>query len=323
MTACPRSAAVTGGPIRRGDCPETVLVLVLALCLASIGLLGGPSALTMGALALVLAGGLPHGALDATLLTDAAHRSGIPQATGWALYAAAALATLGFALVLPGPALLAFVALSVWHFADSDTLSTRAAPLAVRCGDRLTRGLLPICGPLTVAPDAARDIGLQFGPSWAVHGIVAAGPAGLAISACGCLLSWSCAGNRRTGTTLLAECAAVLAACIVAGPLGGFAAYFTGLHAVRHHRRVAVRRELPRREAAKVAVATAVPIVGILVAVGAQAEAGAAAIAGETARATFLALFALTVPHVALNRLRRFPHEFQRKERMAPPSRIE
>ncbi|MGY1682355.1 beta-carotene 15,15'-dioxygenase, Brp/Blh family [Geodermatophilus sp. SYSU D01176] len=184
--------------------------------------------------------GLPHGAVDhlvpaARLHWPAARVAGF--AAGYAALAAAAwLAFRSW----PGPALLVFVAVSVWHFGTGETAfaDLRAdRPVRRRAPAALVAGAVVLLVPLvrgaaeTAAVVAAvvpgSDGTLPAGVRTAVLALVPAAAALLA----GDLL-------RRRQLVEAAELAGLVVLVLVVPPLAAFGVYFGCWHAVRHVARV-------------------------------------------------------------------------------------
>jgi Brp/Blh family beta-carotene 15,15'-monooxygenase len=185
---------------------------------------GGPALWV--AIAVMLIGGLPHGACDIALAAVAWQTGG--RALG--LIVAAYLGVAGVMLVLwwlaPVAALLMFLALAGVHFGEDWTM--------------LPRGLLRVMAGLAVITTAALGqpgaVGALFAAmthsAWAVpiaRWAAAAAPVTLLVTLVGLMLAWQ-AGHR---IWVLAQ--ALSYACLMAlPPLMGFAVFFVGLHAPLH-----------------------------------------------------------------------------------------
>ncbi len=183
-----------------------------------------------------LLAGLPHGAVDHLLPALRLGRRAPRLVAVVVAYAATAAAAWALFRLWPGPALVGFVLLSVWHFgwgevAFDDTRAGRPPrrdPLAVLAtgGSAL---LLPVVGdPAAVAPVIAVLVPGRSGelPGWlpvVVVGLVAAA------------VLVTVARHLRAGRRLAAaETLLLLALGLLAPPLVAFGVYFGGWHAVRH-----------------------------------------------------------------------------------------
>ncbi len=198
---------------------------------------------TATAIAVMLIGGLPHGACDMALAATA-------WRTGRRLMAALVTAYIGVAAAMamlwwlaPVLALLVFLALAALHFGE-DWAMLPAGLL------RLMAGLAVIATAALGAPQAvaalftamtASPLGTPIA-AWAA----AMAPMTLLVTLVGLILAWQ-AGNRAwvMAQTMSYACLLTLP------PLIGFGVFFVGLHAPLHWRQVA--RALPpmRHGAAK------------------------------------------------------------------------
>lgn len=273
----------------------TALALAIALPAtfgAGVSLMDAP--LLAGAAMLLL--GVPHGAFDVAL----AHRRwsiGTPRALSafLALYVglAAAFAALWFAL--PQLALPVFIAMSGYHFAGD---WKRDIPLL----PRTIVGVAIIAAPALLHRDPVIQI---F--SWLVPVDVAVATAEAMAAACIPLLQAAAlivlvTAWTRPGAAM--EMAVTLALAVFAAPLVFFVTYWCGLHSPRHM--LSVRDELrPRSARAFLRLSSPyAPLTIVGVVAGALAwphlDVGQAMLA-----AIFVALAALTVPHMLLVDLRR------------------
>lgn len=196
---------------------------------------GGPVLLV--ATAVMLIGGLPHGACDMALAAAAwrIHWHGLVLVLAAYLGVGALMMALWWAV--PVAALLLFLALAGLHFGEDWTM--------------LPRGLLRIMAGLAVITTAALG---QPGPVGALfsvmtqsplavpiaHWAAAAAPVTLLVTLVGLILAWR-AGHREwvLAQTICYGCLLTLP------PLIGFSVFFVGLHSPLHWRQVV--HTLPRQ----------------------------------------------------------------------------
>ena len=282
----PRPEAHRAGPV-------TARPGVLLLFAVAASLLFVPAAVqTQLAALLLVVGGLPHGASDHLVALPAWRRrcggAGLPTF----LLAYLALAGLVFAAwrLWPVAALLIFLALSAWHFAQEDTVG--------RSGwERIARGLMPVGLPALLHPAALTAllqpmVGGAAGDARLVAGVMAAAGVGAVVAFAG----WWRADGRVPGAAW--GSALALLAC---PPLLGFALFF----ACDHSRRAAGRRRTRLGlDRAGYALACAPTVLG-----GAAVLAAAAWLLPSAGTAGWLVigLAALTVPHMVLVRDGREP----------------
>lgn len=251
--------------------------------------------------------GLPHGAVDHLVPAGRLRWSPSRVAAFAAGYAAlAAAAWLAFR-AWPGPALLVFVAVSVWHFGTGETAfaDLRAGrPVRRRATAALVVGAVVLLVPLvrgsagTAAVVAAvvpgSDGTLPAGVRTAVLAVVL--PAAVLLA--GELL-------RRGHRAEAAELTGLLVLVLVVPPLAAFGVYFGCWHAVRHVARVVAEDPADAadltagrlgRPLRRFAVRAALPTAAVLVALGLL---WSAAGGWHAFVATDLPLLAaLTLPHV-------------------------
>ncbi|MGY1697026.1 Brp/Blh family beta-carotene 15,15'-dioxygenase [Geodermatophilus sp. SYSU D00814] len=187
-----------------------------------------------------LLAGLPHGAADHLV---PAHRLGWrpPRtalfALGYALVAA--LAWLVFAAA-PGPGLLVFVALSVWHFGTGET-----AFADLRAGREVRRqapaslvlGGLVLLVPLARGADEAAPVlaAVVPGSEGVIPPAVVTGVLAVVLPAGGALAVERLLAGRWLEA---AEVAVLLTLVVVAPPFAAFGVWFGCWHSVRHLARV-------------------------------------------------------------------------------------
>lgn len=262
------------------------VVAALWLALGAAPLPGG-AVLALAGLVLIL--GLPHGALDLWI----ARRSGLwGQQGGFVRFHAAYLVLAGAvaaAFVLaPALSLAAFLALSLWHFADD----WRALPLPVRLSGASVIVAVPtlfhtsaVAGIFRIVTGGDVAMPAALPPSAiAALALLVAGAVGAAFTC-----------DRKAGIEL----------CAIAGlgallpPLVFFAAYFTLLHGPRHMMRHGAL--IAGRRARLVLVLYTLAALGIVAALGfVLAQGGEPSPSEGAIRALFVGLAALTVPHALL-----------------------
>ena len=273
--------------------------LATAVLLALGWLAIGPSVSGQAAVLVLLGGalvlGLPHGALDLWI----AGRQGMLQgARGWLGFHAGYLAIAGLVvaafLLAPGFALLGFLLLSLWHFADDWAARGGKGglpkPIAIGCASAIV--LVPTAAhPGEVAAIFAAIMGEpvpDLGGARYLAGLTTGWVVGGSLVA-------AVAIDRRAGL----EAAAVALLAFVLPPLAFFAAYFTLLHGPRHlirHGALTGGRHGRITLAAYAALAFAL-VAGLGVWL---ARAEPQALGAEAIRAAFVGLAALTVPHALL-----------------------
>jgi len=194
--------------------------------------------LTFSALCL----GVPHGACDVLAFKRAG--MGGKLTPFCAFYLALASATFSLWVMSPGLGLLAFLALTVWHWGEGDAWVVfgggRAKTLA-----SIGRGLMILSAPLVLQPHAASAALAGFvalgSPAVSLDALCQVAPAflmmGVALQTGAVWWQWrrenpSARGHLfwwASGETLL-----LLAFWAVVPPLVGVAIYLCGVHALRH-----------------------------------------------------------------------------------------
>lgn len=276
---------------------ETRVYLGVAAAACGGALAGLPSPslpLQAGLLAFaVLVFGLPHGALDPLV----ARRAGL--IVGWRsaalfhlAYGAAGLAALGLWLVAPGLALVCFLAYSAHHFAG-DWLKTGAAA-------RLVLGAAVLGLPSVLhADEVAQIYSLLSGPAGAELASLqqALAPLWFATLASAVLIQ---SLSRRLDHAL--ELAILVVTSLVLPPLVFFTLYFCVLHSPRHFLRH-WRRSRDKAQVARAAVVYS--SLAAVIAAGVAVVVAPATVRLEAAalQTVFIALAALTVPHLLTSSL--------------------
>lgn len=247
------------------------------------------------AVVVIVALGVPHGALDVEI-----GRTLLRHRVGWAwfpTFAAPYLALVAVVLLAwrlaPEATLAAFLAVSVWHFGTEETGGGGLATLA--------HGGIPVAVPVLVQPaetahvlTAISALGLTAPPGWLV----------------GASLSWVLLATLWTARTLRSGRARGLllpfAACIafaVLPPLTAFTLYFVAVHAPAHTAAL-IRHptRAPRVRNAAAAWRRALPTTVLTVLIGAALwPLGTGEPAVRLVGVTLRLLAALTLPHMLLD----------------------
>lgn len=240
--------------------------------------------------------GLPHGALDLPIAEalwplDSRRR----QAVFAALYLGLAGAVVAVWLLVPGFALLAFLAYSMLHFSDD----WAEDPAALRWSG----GLATVGAPALLhyaEVEAIFAMLAQGGAALAADAAVLAGGVGLA------LLAVAILSSPRTRGPAALELAVLWATAALLPPLMYFAVYFCALHSIRHF--TTTMRAVPNGRRA-LGVAVVLSVITTLAALLALVQGAGGTVADMTEqgiRVIFIGLAALTVPHMILvDRFRR------------------
>lgn len=235
--------------------------------------------------------GLPHGALDLPIA------EALWPLDGWrgklrfvAIYLGLVAAVIVAWVLVPGIALIAFLAYSVVHF--SDDWAGASPPL------RWTGGLATIGAPalLHTAEVTALFAYLASPDVAAVSASAAALGGGLAM----CALIGVLLVKRQTRGQAAAEQLILWCTAFLLPPLVFFAVYFCGLHSVRHFR--ATISTVPRaRRALMTAIGlSALVTLAAMVVVLVRHDAIMSVSLDTGMRIIFIGLAALTVPHMIL-----------------------
>ncbi len=271
--------------------------------LASVGIMAVHGLLdpTLPAQVLMLAPlvailGLPHGALDLPIAEALwPLRSRSRQAMFAALYLGLAGGVAAVWLLLPGFALLVFLAYSMLHFSDDWAKDLPAL--------RWSGGLATVGAPALLhhaKVEAIFSMLAQRGAALAADAAALAGGVGLAMLAVSTLTS-----PRARGPATL-ELAVLWATAAALPPLMYFAVYFCGLHSVRHF--TATMGAVPngRRALGSAVVLSVIVTLAALLAMRNGMTGTLAETTEQGIRVIFIGLAALTVPHMILvDRFRR------------------
>lgn len=272
--------------------PFRVFLGACLLVSALVPVFGTEHAGFLGLLCLIiLVAGLPHGAFDLYIM---GHRySG--AALAWAVggYLGLIALTVLVWLTLPLVFLAGFLSYSAYHFGDSDWPSAGL-------GQKLAWGAAIVGLPCLTAGDQVSQL-FSIITGIANLDLLTAGFGLLAIPATAwCAALWV---RGRSPSGLLLICYA--AACTLSGPLAAFACYFACLHSPFHLR--LWQQRIPSSSTLSLYGLSGVVLVCVGLVVTLQPVAGgspAATLVSEldasTLRYTFVALAALTVPHMTL-----------------------
>jgi len=287
------------------------LLPALAPWISSMGLL--PQLVILAGFVVLI--GLPHGALDITLLRGA--RIG-PLGTATALIAytiLAALVVAGFSH-FPTAGLFLFLVVAWIHFGLGDTENLRGWH---RAGECFARGGLSIAGPLTFHFEETLDLftrlgGPASGVRWAALGhyfTLFASPVwlgmGLLMVALRLRAAGSVSGSSASRMThFLAAWEMIFLALLfwLWPPLAAFTIYFCLVHSVRHLIQLAsARQPLAFRLAIRWLWRESWPITGLTLILGAVVVwfwDGSSSPDTLLLRLVFVGLAALTMPHMIL-----------------------
>lgn len=242
--------------------------------------------------------GIPHGALDPVVAKRAGLMNSSMAGLGfYTLYTLIAGVFVGLWLWLPLPSLLVFLLISAQHFG-------RDWHGALSLGG-FAYGALVLGLPAWFQTEAVQAIFefLLFGDEaavavWALKGLGVIG------------LSLGLIDIRRIPLQKLAELGALTLCAWLLDPIWYFVVYFCGLHSPRHL--TAEYQKLPSHERTQalrvMAFITLLTIVGALV-VGLWVQPSVMQLNALIIQITFIGLFALTVPHMALIEWERRIHE--------------
>lgn len=272
---------------------QTALFVACAGLAALVQWWGEPSyvqqLLLLGPLIAVL--GLPHGALDLPIAEHVwALNNWRRKLAFWGGYLGLAAGVLLIWTLIPGAALMAFLAYSAVHF--SYDWSHAPAPL------RWIGGITTLGAPALLHRDEVSLLFAKLAPPAAadLSADIAALAGGLALCALVIALLLRKGGLGQSGL----EQAVLWGSAALLSPLIYFAAYFCSLHSVRHF--AAAIRSVP---SARRALVIAALVSGLTALAGtlwvlARSAGVSANLPDESFRTIFMGLAALTVPHMML-----------------------
>lgn len=252
-------------------------------------------------LIMVVVTGVPHGAMDLYLGLHTLKLRQSSRMLGFLLgYGGLALALILAWWWWSGAMLGLFLALSVVHFGDSDSLGGEG-PLG--WPEHLARGLCPVVLPLGLHPEASAALLAVLAPPAVASALVSLAGSLWIPTLLVCLVAvlarlWS---DERAALWLSLELGALSILFGVLPPLAAFALYFGLLHSTRHLLKVngISRSGRPLRQT--------LLITGVTLLAGCfgylllrEQDPGAALL-----RVVFIGLAALTVPHMLLIHLAR------------------
>lgn len=235
--------------------------------------------------------GLPHGALDLPIA------EALWPLIGWrgklwflTLYLALVAGVIGVWMLVPGFALIAFLAYSVAHF--SEDWGSAASPL------RWTGGIATIGAPAMFHIDeVSRLFAFLVAPTTAA---IAAGLTAVAGFVGICVFTAAVLFKPETRGQAAYEQAMLWAIGALLPPLMFFAVYFCGLHSIRHFN--STIQSLPRTRRA-LGIAALLSSLVVLAALGfVRGPSGRTAnpLPADLVQVIFIGLAALTVPHMIL-----------------------
>ncbi len=240
---------------------------------------------------LIIALGVPHGALD-TIFAHQVYR--LRSARAWSvaaiIYGGLAAMVVGAWSISPAVFLIGFLLLSIAHFAGDPE---EGVPTPTRI---LYAGAIIVLPCLRFEVDVARLFGFLAGPS-----------SGTALAAALSVLAWPwlvcCVGaaavESRRRWRAGAELLAVVMLALCAPPLVAFAAYFCGMHSVRHV--IRTYHYANRKSLGLLVSAAAVPMLLVLLAtITVWLLLDHSAPSRGATQFLFVGLAALTVPHMLL-----------------------
>lgn len=145
--------------------------------------------------------------------------------------------------MLPAPALITFLALSIWHFAQSDSIWRGRLS---RYAQWAWRGVLPLVAPCVAWPAEVGALFAQLAQNRELAELLVAifaHPVTVTLVLIAIGIDAVGAGTRRAFAALL-EAGAIAAWLLIAPPLLGFAVYFTFVHSLRHLHQLGMPRLL-------------------------------------------------------------------------------
>jgi Brp/Blh family beta-carotene 15,15'-monooxygenase len=250
--------------------------------------------------------GLPHGALDLPIA------QALWPLHGWRgnmrfglLYVSLTALVIGFWILLPGPALFAFLIYSAFHFSgDWDD----ALPLL-----RWTGGVATIGAPGLFWQTEVSDLFALLAPATAADmaAMVLAYAGGTALLCYVVILALLPASRTRAAV----EQAMIWFAAICLSPLVYFILYFCALHSLRHLTDALQSVEDTRQALRAATVLSAVVVVAALIGFATLQNAETFILEQSIMQVVFIGLASLTVPHMLLI------DRFQRHGRRLPRER--
>lgn len=297
----PQSRPIETWPAHAGQVSPLFWLLAPIATLCAMGAQLGwwsvhGTGVTLAAIAVMLVGGLPHGASDVSLASTAWRLSRVAMVEMLALYIGVATLMTALWWLTPVGALIVFLALAGLHFGEDWTM--------------LPPGLLRVMAGLSVITVAALGQPEQVTALFATmtgspaaapiaRWLAASAPVTLLVTLVGAAGAWQ-AGHRRW---VIAQ-AIGFAVLFVLPPLLGFAVFFVGLHAPLHWREVV--RRLPQSRLLRARIeSVAFSALSLMLWLGALWGLGlltsAAGASARIAGAAFCLLSIVAAPHLALS----------------------
>lgn len=181
--------------------------------------------------------GLPHGALDLTLVGGAFGLSRLALAAAIGIYLGISAAVIALWLLAPVAALLGFLGIAIIHFGLGDTDELRPCQRSI---ETMARGGFVGIAPLVFHPVTTRDLfAMLVGPSSSNALDVALTfliptVTWLWLSSLGVALIWRLIQHKIGWLAAVAEMLLTLCLFAVFHPLAAFLVYFSFIHSVRH-----------------------------------------------------------------------------------------
>ena len=247
--------------------------------------------LDMLALLAVLLIGVPHGAADAAIAMQTRLADSRQKLIAFlVIYCTITALVVAAWFIAPSVSLLIFLALTVFHFGRGDALVYGRAAVSLRA---LLHGGFIISVALIHEVEVSalfRLVTVQ--DAWPIMTVLR-----LAFLFWVVALGLAIIGNKIS-LSAFAEIAALFVLACAVPPLVAFALYFCGVHSLRHFKRLA--RDPRLNTAAHRRLALALAAVSILAIAGAAYSISPQQIGDGLMQSLFIALAALTVPHMLL-----------------------
>jgi len=279
----------------RGGGTETLVFLAIA-ALAVVLVITGPTVddhrIAVLLAAAVVIGGLPHGALDPWIAWRAAlWRTWRGAVVFHVVYIAAAASVVVGWLAAPAAGLALFLAVSAWHFAGDWPLPSVLRPLV---------GTALLAFPAWHWPVEVEHLLTLLGGEGGKTLAGVLGDAGPALTLVALLAAAGLAIRKATLAALELTTLATLGTLLP--PLAYFVVYFCFLHSPRHLRQAAAgaNAHTRRRLLAVIALYTALALFCFASASPWLADIASPRWDDDLVRIVFIALAALTVPHMCV-----------------------
>lgn len=247
--------------------------------------------LDMLALLAVLLIGVPHGAADAAIAMQTRLADSRQKLIAFlALYCAVTALVIAAWYASPSMALLIFLALTVFHFGRGDALVYGRGLVSLRA---LLHGGFIISVALAHEVEVSALFRLLTAQdAWPIMTVLR-----LTFLLWLIALGVALIGNKIT-LSAFGEIAALFVLACILPPLVAFAVYFCGVHSLRHFKRLARDPRLNRVAHRRLALWLAA--ISILAIAGAAYSINPQQIGDGLMQSLFIALAALTVPHMLL-----------------------